>query len=190
MATARKLTDDGFPTGLTVDEFLAWCKDRPGRYELHEGAVIAMSPERVGHAATKFAVQRALYDAVQAAKLPCHVLPDGVAVHVSDRKWYEPDALVYCGPEAPADDLKIDAPIIVVEVVSPSSVNLDTQLKLTGYFGVASVQHYVIVLIEEQRLIHHQRQGDDTILTRLLSAGPLRLDPPGIEIDVNSLVAS
>ena len=187
MATARKLTDDGLPTGLTVDEFLAWCKDQSGRYELHDGAVIAMSPERVGHAATKGRIFIALSEAVRAAKLPCHVLPDGVAVHISDRKWYEPDALVYCGDEAAADDIKIDAPIVVVEVVSPSSAKLDTQLKLTGYFAVESIQHYVILLIEEKRLIHHQRQGDDTILTRLISAGSLRLEPPGIEINVAEL---
>ena len=187
MATARKLTDDGLPTGLNVDEFLAWTKDQPGRFELHDGAVIAMSPERVGHASMKGRVYRALYDAVRAAKLSCHVLPDGVAVHISDRKWYEPDALVYRGPAAPADDIKIDAPIIVVEVVSPSSVKLDTQLKLTGYYAVESIQHYLIVLIEEQRVIHHQRQSDETILTRLLSAGPLRLDPPGIEVDITEL---
>jgi len=35
--------------------------------------------------------------------------------------------------------------------------------------------------------IHHQRQGDSTILTRLVSEGALRLDPPSLDIAVDGL---
>ncbi|MEA2990445.1 MAG: hypothetical protein QOG83_3156, partial [Alphaproteobacteria bacterium] len=37
-------------TRLTVDEYLAWAEGRPGRYELYEGIVYAMTPERAVHA--------------------------------------------------------------------------------------------------------------------------------------------
>jgi Uma2 family endonuclease len=188
MATAPKRPDDGLPRGITVDEFLVWYEQQPGRYELHDGNVYAMSPERLGYAGMKFKVQRALADSIQQGRLPCHMVPDGVAVYVSDRKWYEPDAQVYCGPKANDDDTKIDKPVIVVEVVSPSSTRLDKSEKLIGYFAMERVQHYLIVLIAPARIIHHQRQSDGNILTRLLSSGPLRLEPPGIEIDVNELL--
>jgi Uma2 family endonuclease len=187
MATARKLTDDGFPTGLNVDEFLVWYEQQSGRYELHDGDVFAMAPARVRHASAKARLFTLLNDAVRRANLPCHTLPDGIAVHVSDTKWYEPDALVYCGPEAPGDDISIANPVIVVEVASPSTARLDETAKLSGYFLVPSVQHYLIVYPGRPPLVHHQRQADGTILTRLLSTGPLRLDPPGIEIDVTEL---
>lgn len=55
-----KSTSGDLPTGLTVDEFLAWADGRPGRYELHAGRFFAMSPERAGHAETKSAVQTEL----------------------------------------------------------------------------------------------------------------------------------
>ncbi len=189
MTTARKHPGDGLPRGITVDEFLVWSEQQSGRYELHDGNVYAMSPERVGHAAMKFKVQRALIDAIQHGHLPCHMVPDGVAVHVSDGKWYEPDAQVYCGPKANDEEIKIENPIIVVEVVSPSSARLDKSEKLIGYFAVESLQHYLIVLLDPARIIHHQRQSDGNILTRLLSSGTLRLDPPGIEIDVTELLS-
>jgi len=35
---------------MTVDEFLAWAVEQPGRYELFRGEVYAMSPENAGHA--------------------------------------------------------------------------------------------------------------------------------------------
>lgn len=189
MATAAKKRDGALPTGLDVDAFLAWVKDHPGRYELHDGEVFAMSPARVLHGVKKFAMQRALLSAVREARLSCHVMPDGIAVHVSDQKWYEPDALVYCGPEAPGDDIKIDDPIIVVEVASPSTGNLDATHKLVGYFSVLSVQHYVIVNPATKLLVHHKRQDDGTILTRIITAGPLQLDPPGLTVDLTEILS-
>ena len=50
---------------MTVDEYLAWAEDQPGRYELHKGEVHAMSPETAGHAETKAAVYMALRNAIR-----------------------------------------------------------------------------------------------------------------------------
>jgi hypothetical protein len=35
---------------MTVDQYLAWAEGQPGRYELLDGVVYAMSPEGAGHA--------------------------------------------------------------------------------------------------------------------------------------------
>lgn len=189
MATVAQKTYHDLPRGLDAAAFHDWLKTNPGRYELHNGEIFAMSPQRNRHATKKGSTYVALRDAIKAARLTCHAMPDGVAVHVSDSKWYEPDALVYCGPEAPGDDIKIDNPMIVVEVVSPSTGSLDAADKLIGYFSVGSVQHYLIVYPVEQRLVHHKRQGDGTILTRIVAAGPLQLDPPGLSVDLTEMLS-
>ena len=72
------------PEKMTVDEFLVWAADKPGGYELYAGHVYAMAPERAGHAKVKFAVQTELKRAIAAARLPCHMLPDGMTVRVAD----------------------------------------------------------------------------------------------------------
>jgi Uma2 family endonuclease len=174
---------------MTVDEFLVWAEGREGRYELYHGQVYAMSPGRSGHAEAKFAVQVALAEAIRKAGLPCHMLPDGMTVRISNDTAHEPDALVYCGPKLPADAVEVPNPIIVVEVLSPSTRRIDASAKLTGYFSLPSVQHYLIVDPGKPPLIHHQRQGDGTILTRLVSEGVLRLEPPGLEIQGEALFA-
>lgn len=189
MATTVRKSADDLPSGLTVAEFLEWVDGRAGAYELHDGAVVAMAPERVGHASVKGKVFRALGDAIDRAKLPCSGLPDGVGVKVSERKWYQPDALVYCGPPAPPDDIFIAAPVIVVEVGSPSTMHIDEFDKLIGYFSLPSVQHYLIISPLGPPVVHHQRQSDDTILTRIVSSGTIRLDPPGLELDVERCFA-
>jgi Uma2 family endonuclease len=174
---------------MTVDEFLAWAEGREGRYELYHGQVYAMAPERTKHAETKFAVQTALAKGIRDAGLPCFMLPDGMTVRVSDDTAHEPDALVYCGPKLPGDAIEVPAPVIVVEVLSPSTRRIDGSAKLKGYFSLPSLHHYLIVDPDGPPVIHHQRQADGVILTRLVSEGALRLDPPWIEIDVASLTA-
>jgi Uma2 family endonuclease len=75
----------------------------------------------------------------------------------------------------------------VVEVASPSTRKIDASLKLTGYFSLASVQHYLIVDPDGPPLIHHRRQDDGTILTTIVHDGSLSLAPPGIEIAVAAI---
>src|SRR5436190_3566552 len=84
---------------MSVDEYLAWAEDQPGRFELYAGVVYAMAPEQAKHAETKYAVQTALLNGIRQAHIPCHMLPDGMTVRVDHDTAHEPDALVYCGPK-------------------------------------------------------------------------------------------
>ena len=173
---------------MTVDEFLAWAEGQEGRHELFNGQVYAMAPERSAHALTKFAVQTALADGIRRAGLPCTMYPDGMTVRVGKDTAHEPDALVRCGPKLPADAVEVPDPVIVVEVLSPSTRRIDATRKLAGYFSLPSVHHYLIVDPERLPVIHHQRQDGGTILTRLLSEGTVRFDPPGFEIAIGQLL--
>jgi Uma2 family endonuclease len=48
-------------------------------------------------------------------------------------------------PEPKSDDLEVDNPVVVVEVLSPSTARMDGTTKLNGHFKVPSIQHYPIV---------------------------------------------
>ncbi|MGC1585584.1 MAG: Uma2 family endonuclease [Rhodomicrobium sp.] len=172
---------------MSVDEFLAWAAGEEGRYELYHGQVYAMSPERSAHALAKFAAQTALAGGIRKAGLACIMYPDGMTVRITDTTAHEPDALVYCGQRLSDDALEVPNPIIVLEVLSPSTRRIDGSAKLKGYFSLPSVHHYLIVDPGKPPLIHHQRQADGTILTRLVSESTLRLDPPGFEIALDEI---
>src|SRR5262245_58935156 len=110
---------------MTVDEYLAWAESRPGRYELVNGTVYAMTPERAVHAEIKLAVHMALAAGIRARALACRVMQDGMTVRVDEATAYEPDALVYCGPKLAPSALEVTNPVVVVEVLSPSSPPVD-----------------------------------------------------------------
>ncbi|WP_428488988.1 Uma2 family endonuclease [Rhodopila sp.] len=175
---------DPAPARMTSDEFVAWAMRQPEghRFELVAGQVVAMAPERSAHALTKFHIARRLADAVDQSGLPCQVYPDGMAVTIDAATTYEPDALVRCGPIPPADAIKLDDPVIVVEVLSPSTRARDAGAKLVDYFRLPSVHHYLIVRTEDRAIVHHARNLDGTILTRIVHDGDLHLDPPGLTV--------
>jgi Uma2 family endonuclease len=175
---------------MNVDEYLAWAGEQPGRYELYDGSVVAMSPEGAGHAEKKAAVHAALLAGIRTRRLQCHALPDGMTVRIDDTTAYEPDAVVYCGSKLPPAALEVPDPVVVVEVLSPSTRRIDITAKLADYFRVPSVAHYLIVDPERPRIIHHARAEGDTILTRIVSEGSIKLDPPGIELALADVYSS
>ena len=172
---------------MTVDEFLAWAETQEGRWELFDGVPVAMAPERIIHGRLKYLATRALERAIAAAGLPCEVVLDSVAVRIDTYRSYQPDALVYCGQALPGNALEVPNPIVVVEVLSPSNAMKDLRDKLLGYFQVPSIVHYLIVDSDNRLVIHHARGSGDAIATRIVSNRSLRLDPPGIELDVTEL---
>lgn len=174
---------------LTVDEFLVWAVGQPGRYELVDGEVYAMSPQRARHARAKFAVQSALQSSILSRGLPCQMFPDGMTVRIDQSTAFEPDALVTCGERLDHDAIEVPAPVIVVEVLSPGTSGVDTGHKLAGYFRVPSILHYLIVDPKKRLLIHHRRGDGDLIETRLVFAGSLDLAPPGLAIALADLFA-
>ncbi|MDQ2801784.1 MAG: Uma2 family endonuclease [Pseudomonadota bacterium] len=169
---------------MTADDFIAWAMDRPEseHYELAAGEVVAMAPERVAHVRTKGEIYRRLRDAIDTARLSCEAYVDGIAVQVDEHTVYEPDALVRCGEPLAPDVIKITDPLIVIEVLSPSTSARDTGAKLEDYFRLPSVRHYLIVKTENRTVIHHARDAAGLIATRILREGVVRLDPPGIEL--------
>jgi Uma2 family endonuclease len=172
-------------THMSVDEYLAWAQDHPGRYELFKGDVFAMSPEGARHAEVKAAVHTALAAGIRSRRLPCYVLPDGMTVRVNDDTAYEPDALVYRGPKLAPRALEVPEPIILVEVLSPSTRHIDAARKLGDYFRLPSVAHYLIVDPLRPLVLHHARAaGSDTVLTYIVTEGTITLDPPGVTLAV------
>jgi Uma2 family endonuclease len=169
---------------MTVDQYFVWAERRPGRYELVNGAVHEMPPETAGHAKTKAAVYVTLMTAIRRHGVGCHVLPDGMTVRIDETTAFEPDAVVYDGDELDAAEIEVPNPIIVVEVLSPSTRHVDLSAKLAGYLRVPSIVHYLIVDPMQPLIIHHVRQDGDTFLTRAVRGGTIALDPPGVEISV------
>jgi len=176
---------------LDVDEFLEWAGHQPGgRFELADGVVVAMAPERMAHVRAKGDAFVALRSAIAGAGLGCEASIDGVGVRVDESTLYIPDVFVRCGPRTPDDAMDVSDPVIVVEVVSPTTSGIDSGAKLFDYFRLPSLHHYLIVQSNERAVIHYTRDGAGDVTGRTVRSGTLMLDPPGLTVEVEALFVS
>ena len=172
---------------LSRTEFHRWAAAQTrGRFERVNREVVAMAPERSIHARLKARVWRALDREISAAGLPCEAMPDGMTVEIDHDTDYEPDALVNCGPPIPDEDTVARNPVVIVEVLSPSTASVDAGGKLADYFRVPSVCHYLLVRPARREIIHHRRTGD-SIETLIVREGFVDLDPPGIRLSLDEV---
>jgi Uma2 family endonuclease len=69
-----------------------------------------------------------------------------------DDIFYYPDIMVTCDrrDDGPGDSIRVQHPTLIVEVLSPSTRNIDRREKLQNYRQIETLQEYV--LIEQRRL--------------------------------------
>src|SRR4051812_17179547 len=105
-----------------------------------------------------------------------------MSVAIDEDTVCEPDALVRCGDRLPDEAVKIADPVIVVEVLSPSSRARAAGAKLEDFFRLPSVRHYLIVKTENRSVIHPRKDDAGEIAPRIPRAGRLELDPPRLMV--------
>ena len=145
-----------------------------------------MAPERWVHARRKAQIWQAFRRELRAAGLACEAAPDGMTVEIDDDTDYEPDALINCGEPIADDAIAAPNPVVIVEVLSPSTQSIDAGGKLADYFRLPSVQHYLLVHPLKREIIHHRRTGD-RIETSVIRSGDVDLDPPGIRLNLDEV---
>jgi Uma2 family endonuclease len=171
---------------MTVDEFLAWgVRQQKGRYELFDGRVVRQQPQSWGHAHLCVRMYSLLAEAVERTGVPFFAAPMGMTVRITDADAFEPDTLVAPLPKPLPTDLEIPNPVLVVEVLSPSSVKRDLTDKVAGYSRVPGIEHYLVLNPEEREVIWYRRAAGAGLQPPVtVDEGALELDPPGIVLAV------
>ncbi|HRY26971.1 MAG: Uma2 family endonuclease [Geminicoccaceae bacterium] len=178
MARARPDTD----LPRTLDDFRLWHQRQPATWEFIEGMPRMMAPGSLRHTLVKTNLAAALNVALRGR--PCLVLADGAIVEVASSSLI-PDIVVTCA-EVDLAQPRVEEPLVVVEIASPSSERDDLGHELDLYLRHPAVRHYLFVSQEERRLLHHERRadGDGHFLATIRTEGELVLDPPGITISL------
>jgi Uma2 family endonuclease len=137
------------PRSMDSAAFLAWAEGREGRYELADGRVIMMTGGSFGHAL----VVRGLFKALdnRLAGTDWIALTQDLAVSVGTRTVRYPDVVVSSKAGKKARDLTATTPILVAEVLSPSSVTNDLGDKAREYLRLDSVSAYLVLSQDEPK---------------------------------------
>ncbi len=182
---------DTAPRRMTVEEFLGWDDGTDRRYELIDGVPVAMAPPRTAHRIIVANLALHLGIALQ-DRPPCNVqVQAGVASRLNARSWWEADLAVSCAPVDPGR-IEILDPILIAEILSPSTEAHDRRRKLPEYRALPTVQEILLVAQDAHYCEVHRRLDAGRWLTDLVQ-GPdavLRLDSVGLTLPLSALYAN
>jgi len=173
--------------GMSVDEFLHWEDGTDTRYELVGGFVTAMAPPAARRSLLSMALGGEIRSALR-SRPPCRVYGEaGIVRPDRDDTCYVADLAVTCEPLR-ADDRLIRDPVLIVEILSPSTAAFDRQIKVADYRAIPSVQE--ILLIDSATVFAEilRREGDRWITEMVQGlAATLSLSSVSLSIAMSDL---
>lgn len=160
---------------VTPEEYLQREREAETRSEYYDGRIVAMSGASWEHNLINSNIAGTLH-ALMKGK-PCYVTSNDLKVRAKKRNSYVyPDTAVICGKpqfESSSDGIALN-PIVVVEVLSPSTQARDRREKRDIYQSLESLQAYLLVSQDSPRVALHTRQPDgswrDVVVVGLESA--------------------
>ena len=177
---------------VTVAEYVAMEEASAERLELDDGVVRAMAGASLNHERICINVGSGLL--TRLAGKPCDVFNSGakLAVRESDSFFY-PDVMVVCGEIVRHDELKesVANPVVVIEVVSPSTERLDRGRKMHVYRSIPELKVYAIVAQDYAQIDVYRRMDDGGWRIDSVDGldATLKLDPIGVEIAMAEIYA-
>src|SRR5438094_230378 len=125
---------------MSLDEFLAWERGQPERYEFADGVVTMRAGQTLGHCTITTNLLAALRQRLRGSG--CRVFVTSVKV-IADGTVRYPDVSVTCEAVNGKDDIVPD-PAVVIEIVGPSTERVDRGRKKFDYFATPSIRQYAI----------------------------------------------
>jgi Uma2 family endonuclease len=183
----RQLARDNAPERMSLADFLAWEEAQPLRHERVGGSVWAMTGGTVAHNTIVLNVAFALRQRL--AGTPCRVFMAEMPVVTPRGDVMYPDVVVACG-ERRDTDKEVADPVVLVEVLSPSTAARDHGYKRWAYATILSLRHYVLISQEAAEAEVASPDGETwrSIVLRDATAS-LRLDALGLEIPLTEVFA-
>ena len=148
------------PNRLSFAQFLAWEARQETKFEFVDGEVLAMSGGTGDH--TRIADNfRTRLNRHFGADSPCYAYGSDRKVRIprptGDGARY-PDATVTCTESDHGKALIIASPVVVLEVVSDSSVSIDTIKKPREYIALPTLAQYVLIDSRERWALSYIRR--------------------------------
>lgn len=155
---------------MTVEQYLALDEATDGKYEYDNGYVFMLRPPSsaydehtildmaggsIAHAALCLRMGSLLDQALTDG--PCLAFTSDARVQLNEWQYYYPDVTVACGEEPGG---MLTNPVVVIEVLSPTTEKRDRSTKFKAYKALPSVQEYVLISSEHQAIEVHRREGN------------------------------
>ncbi len=166
-------------TKISVEDYLKGEKISPVKHEYVDGEVYAMAGTSDNHNRIAGNLYAALFNHLRNTR--CEPFSSDIKVRVSQKVYYYPDILVTC-EENPESPYFRNAPVLIIEITSPSTIRTDRSEKLLYYQQMPSVQEYVIVDQHKMNVEIHRRQETGSWITYYFNESDDEIELKSIEL--------
>jgi Uma2 family endonuclease len=174
---------------LTVEEFFDACPNDQRHHQLFDGVIVAMAPPAIPHQIVAAALTVEIGLAVRANLPGCSIRSQGgiAPQGLAGRDHFETDITVTCEPPSRGYRGLAEEPLLIVEVLSPSTDRDDVFVKLPAYQRIPSLQE--ILYVETERIgatVYRRAEGGWQTID-LAPDARLQLKTVGLDIALSSL---
>ena len=169
---------------MTLAEFLEWEERQPMRYEFDGIGPVAMTGGTYGHSTIQGNLATALGGRLRGKR--CRFHGSDLKFQVAEGHVRYPDGMVLCSPVDRTATVVYD-PVVVFEVLSPSTARDDRIVKAREYQATPSVQRYVMLEQDGVSATVYARSGETWTHEILIANSILALPEIGVELPLAEL---
>jgi Uma2 family endonuclease len=169
---------------MTLAEFLEWEERQPLRYEFDGIGPVAMTGGTYGHSTIQGNLATALGGRLRGKR--CRFHGSHLKFQVADGHVRYPDGMVLCSPVDRTATVVYD-PVVVFEVLSPSTARDDRIVKAREYQATPSVQRYVMLEQDGVSATVYARSGETWTHEILIADSILSLPEIDVELPLAEL---
>jgi Uma2 family endonuclease len=168
---------------MNADEFFRWEAGDDRRYELFDGRPVAMTPPAAAHRIVVARLARHIGEALD--RRPGCTVQVEAGIRLPDRPYdaYQADLAVTCQPHRRGQQA-IEEPILILEVLSPSTEAVDRKTKLPNYRSIERVREIALVDSDSAYVEIHRRGDGDRWFTDILRGRDGRLVLASVGLDL------
>jgi Uma2 family endonuclease len=153
---------------MTMEEYIEFDKNNEGRWEYFDGEVIDMAGGTLNHNQIASNISRVLGNKLE--DKGCRALTSDMRLKVPKALPYRyPDVVVVCGEpilDAIQGQEMLVNPVLIIEVLSPSTAQYDYSVKFIAYQSIESFREYLLVAQDRPQLTQYVRRPDGQWLRR------------------------
>lgn len=172
--------------------YLAWEAEQANKHEYHDGEVFAMAGASEAHVTVALNVAMALRNHLRGS--PCSVFISDMKLRVEeDNAFFYPDIFVTCADSDRSQSHSKSAPVLIVEVLSPTTSAFDRGAKFAAYRKLPTLREYALIDPERLSLDLFRREGDSEgaskrwVLHPIEAGGQVEWASVGLQLPLEAL---
>lgn len=174
---------------ISPEEYLDGENNSDVKHEYDNGYVVAM----VGASRSHNLIALTL-----AAEIKQHLKGQSCRTYISDMKvriqtkgndlFYYPDIMVSCDNNPPSEYYE-DKPLLIIEVLSPTTETRDKLEKLSAYSSISSLKEYLTIAQDKVEIHHYSISADTALLMKYQDNDTVELSSIGLSMTVKDIYA-